>query len=617
MGALVKLFGIGKSLIRLRPFMRGGRYLYGSVILTATVAAVLEAAALGLLGGVVLVILKAGAIGGKLRWIERWSGPTDSFNGLAFLAAVALAAMIAKNGALYVSSRLGTILKRRVAVNLRESLFSHLLRAPLRVFEERKAGEISSAVFNDTQRALTALETAVLATQRGSMALAYVGVLFFVSWPLALVAILLTVGLIAPVVRVHRRISELGAANLREFRRLIADLTESLAGVRVTRAANAQEQQLKRVGIQSRTQAEADERYARLAGLLQPLLEVLAGAAVLAILLAASRLTDQGLLEPDQLLTFGLVLMRLLPIINQLNNYQVALLYHGASLSSLQSWFALPTYPERPFGQRTFEGLRKGLRFESVGLTYETGRAALNDVSFEVPAGQMVALVGASGSGKSTAAALLLRLRAPTAGHILIDGVDHWEFTAESWHHRVAIVEQDAFLFNDTVAANITYGAPDATPADVADALRAAHLTDVILSLPQGLDTPVGERGVSLSGGQRQRLAIARALVRRPEVLVLDEATSALDTVSERHIQQALEAARRDRTVLVIAHRLSTIRSADSIVVMDDGRVVEHGSWDELVGRDGAFARLVRSNATPSGTDSDFSVPASQQNTKG
>jgi ABC-type multidrug transport system fused ATPase/permease subunit len=208
-----------------------------------------------------------------------------------------------------------------------------------------------------------------------------------------------------------------------------------------------------------------------------------------------------------------------------------------------------------------------------------------------------VALVGPSGSGKSTIAALLLRFRMLTGGKILVDGRDYWEFSAASWHRGVAVVEQDAFLFHDTMANNIQYGFTEATPAALKKAVELAHLQDVVDGLPKGLDTVVGERGTMLSGGQRQRLALARALVRDPQVLILDEATSSLDTMSEREVQIALNQARQGRTSLVIAHRLSTVRNADHIVVLDEGRVVQQGTWKELELQAGLFSNLLKMNA--------------------
>jgi ABC-type multidrug transport system fused ATPase/permease subunit len=220
---------------------------------------------------------------------------------------------------------------------------------------------------------------------------------------------------------------------------------------------------------------------------------------------------------------------------------------------------------------------------------------ALDDIHFTVPVGQTVAIVGPSGAGKSTLANILLRLRAPSSGRITIDGRDCWEFSSESWHRATALVEQDAFLFHGTLRENILYGLGEVSEEALNGALAAAHLTDVVSSLPDGLNTLVGERGAMVSGGQRQRIAIARAVIRNPSILILDEATSHLDAVSERLVQQALQNASRGRTTIVIAHRLSTIREADKLVVLEDGRLVEQGTWDNLASAGGTFSRLIRS----------------------
>jgi ATP-binding cassette subfamily B protein len=269
------------------------------------------------------------------------------------------------------------------------------------------------------------------------------------------------------------------------------------------------------------------------------------------------------------------------------------LFYVAGGIREVDRFLSMPVYPERPFGNVSFSGIREVMRLEGVSYTYGTGTEALREVDFKVRAGQTVAIVGSSGSGKSTLASLLLRLRAPSAGRITVDGIDYWQFSAESWHRSIALVEQDAFLFHGTLRENVLYGWQHVTDGALERAIEAANLSDMVDALPAGLDTLVGERGAMVSGGQRQRIAIARAIVRDPGILVLDEATSHLDSVSEQLVQQALNNAARGRTTIIIAHRLSTIRDADWIVVFDHGRIVEEGTWASLQAAKGTFDRLV------------------------
>ena len=235
------------------------------------------------------------------------------------------------------------------------------------------------------------------------------------------------------------------------------------------------------------------------------------------------------------------------------------------------------------------------IRFEEVGFAYPGAhRPALEGVSFDIPAGATVAIVGPSGAGKTTLANLLLRFWDPATGHILIDGVDLREFELDHLRRRISLVSQDTYLFNDTLRANVVLARPEADEAAIRRALDEAALADFVASLPEGLDTRVGERGVQLSGGQRQRVAIARAFLKNAPTLILDEATSHLDAVSEAQVRSALDSLMRDRTTIVIAHRLSTVRHADLLVVLDKGRLVERGTHAALVARGGLYARLIR-----------------------
>jgi ABC-type multidrug transport system fused ATPase/permease subunit len=299
----------------------------------------------------------------------------------------------------------------------------------------------------------------------------------------------------------------------------------------------------------------------------------------------------------SHLLAYGFVLLRVLPLLNQLYGLQGHFMYLAGGIREVERWLETPLFPARPFGRATAPRLGTELRFEGLSYRYSSGTSALDAVDFTVRAGRTVAIAGRSGAGKSTLASILLRFRAPAAGRITVDGRDWWEFSPESWHRTVALVEQDAFLFHGTLRDNIVYGCDAADDTALRQAISIANLDDVVRGLPAGLDTLVGERGVMLSGGQRQRVAIARAVIRNPAILVLDEATSHLDSVSEALVQQALQNASRGRTTIVIAHRLSTIRQADWVVVLDAGRVVEQGTWDTLQAAGGAFHRLLASAA--------------------
>jgi ABC-type multidrug transport system fused ATPase/permease subunit len=321
---------------------------------------------------------------------------------------------------------------------------------------------------------------------------------------------------------------------------------------------------------------------------------VLGGIAI--ITFASIYLLPQKILSPEALFTFGMYLVRMLPIVSLVYSIRGQLIFMAEGLFEVERWLETPQHPAVPFGNRKFEFLKSYLSFEGITYSYPNGKLAVENVTFDVRKGQTVALVGSSGSGKTTLANLLLRMRTPASGAIIVDGISHWEFTPESWHRRVATVEQDAFLFHTTLKENICFGLEDVPDEKVWEVLEMSQLSEWVQTLPDGLNTIVGERGASLSGGQRQRLAIARALVRDPEILVLDEATSALDSVSERLVQEALDNAQKGRTVLVIAHRLSTIRHADKIIVLEQGRIVEKGSWNELQDLGGAFANYVHSS---------------------
>lgn len=530
-----------------------------------------------------------------LQWLERQlPGHSPAFY-VAVVCFAIVVAIAAKNVAAYISQVLAADLKKRISVTLRDALFRRLHSADLDLFDRSPGGEIANVFLVETYRVALAIDVLVSTLQRGSIGLFYLGALCYISWPLTLLVVALAAAIGSVLAFVYRQITSAGVELTELNHRIAALLTQSFAGVRIVRATNSQGRVIDEFRAMSVAQARAEERSTHASSMLFPLTETLAViGAMLIVCCAYVFFVRPGHMLSSYLLAYGFMLLRLLPLLNQLYGLQGHLLYLAGGVREVQVWLDTPVYPSRPFGTRPYTPLRSAIHFDRISYTYPNGAVALRDVDFTVPVGQTVAIVGPSGSGKSTLAAILLRFRSPTTGRVMVDGNDYWEYSPESWHRATALVEQDAFLFHGTLRENIAYGFAGATPEAIQRAIEVANLSDVIATLPQGLDTLVGERGAMVSGGQRQRIAIARAIIRDPSILILDEATSHLDSVSEQLVQQALMNASRGRTTIVIAHRLSTIREADKLIVLEQGRLVEEGTWEVLEASGGAFQRLLR-----------------------
>ncbi len=507
---------------------------------------------------------------------------------------IVILAVTLKNTLVWLSGQVGVKLQEFVVRDLRNQLYAHLLRLPLPWFTRNKVGQVIARVLNDTGNAKTVVtELVTRSLWSGAQVIATLVAMFTTSWRLSLAALVIapvTIGAIQPVLRKLRK----GYRRLgNEQGEMTSLVQEVVSGVRLVKSYRAESREEAKFSDRNNAFAKGYVRVGRLALLSGPVTETLGTfTAVIILWYGAQLVLDEGSLTGAELLVFLVQVMRLLQPLKQLSQTPAAAQQSLASAERVFEILDAPAETTTDRGTRDMATFEREIAFSGVGFQYDGGAAALQDVTFTARKGDVVALVGASGAGKSTLVDLLPRFLDPTAGRITLDGVDLREIRLGALRALTGIVSQDTVLFNDTVRANVAFGRPDATQAQLDDAARAANALAFIEALPEGWDTNLGERGSRLSGGQRQRVAIARALVSDPPILILDEATSALDVESERLVQEAIDRLLEGRTVFVIAHRLATIQHADRILVLDGGRLVEEGAHDALLARGGPYARL-------------------------
>lgn len=553
--------------------------------------------------GVAVIALIINAIGDTLLvsmikpLLDESFGGLDKIdsNFLAMMPIYLIGLMILRGASGFVATYCLSWVSGNVVMNLRRQLFQHFMKMPVSFFDKESSGALLSRITYDSEQVASATSSALVSIVReGASIIGLMALMFWNSWQLSAILIV-----IAPVVAISIRIVS------KRFRKISRNMQEAMGSV-----TSSAEQMLKghKVVLSYGGQQVEKERFDNVSNQMRrqtmklvsaqaisnPVIQVIASLALVVVLILANTPSLRAELTPG---TFAVIFGSMFGLMRPLKALTSVTSQFQRGMAACHTLFELMDLEtEKDNGKVEVKRVKGDVEIKNVTFTYPTkDTPALRDVSFSIPAGKTLALVGRSGSGKSTIANLLTRFYDIESGEINLDAVEIRDYKLANLRNQVAVVSQNVHLFNDTIANNIAYASEGAySREDIERAAELAYAMDFIKGMDKGLDTIIGENGVSLSGGQRQRLAIARALLRDAPVLILDEATSALDTESERAIQSALDELQKDRTVLVIAHRLSTIENADQILVVDDGEIVERGTHSELISHDGAYAQLHR-----------------------
>ena len=524
--------------------------------------------------------------------LSPFEGVPERYRLIVMLLAVILTILL-KNLTAYLRSLLTVVFNRSLTNTIKSEMFQTLMDSDLDFFTKAKVGDLTKRLGSDTAQCTQTINGYVsLITQLIILSL-FVSLLISISWRLTLISSLL-IALIGIINQLFiRRSKRFGFFLNQEQKNYSIKVIETLNGIRLIKSVSSENREYIKLKELMLSLENIALKAKMNSALISPVNEVTSMITVISILLLGRYLfADQITNVSAILLTYLLVLFRMLPMVSQINSSRNAIAKGSASFNMAVDLWRRDNKPIMKPGSIPFQKVKSQIHFYEISFSYPgNDNLVLKNVDISLPRGKTLALVGGSGAGKSTFADLLPRFYDPTSGCITIDGIDLREFDITSLRKKTGIVSQTTHLFNDTVKNNIIYASPDATEDEIIEAVRQANAYDFIMDLPKQWDTQIGDRGVMLSGGQRQRLAIARALLQDPEILILDEATSALDTVSERLVQKAIDQLSRDRTVLVIAHRLSTIQNADQIAVLDQGKLVEIGTHSELLEKESGYYR--------------------------
>lgn len=529
---------------------------------------------------------------GWLAGVVGWIG-TDKFSILNF--AVVAVLLIAVIGALssYFEKYLTTSVGQWVMHDLRRVLYSHIQRLSLSFHDQKRTGDLISRVTSDIDAVQNLISQVLLGMLVNVLTLVgMVGVMFYLNWEFTLIALLVAPGLFLVVYHFTHRIKKASRAVRRKEGEVVNVLEEVLSSIRVVKAFAREDFEQKRFERQSLKSVEAALAARSIKAKLPPIVEIIVACGTCLVLWYGARLVLTGALTAGDLLVFLLYLGKMYKPMRELSKMTDTISKASVGWERirevLENEMQIRDLPRAKRAPR-FKG---GIEFDHVDFSYNGGQAVLKDISLTIKPGQLAALVGPTGAGKTTIVSLLPRFYDLTAGEIRIDGRDIRQYKSRSLRQQISFVLQETLLFRATVAQNIAYGKPEATREEIIRAARLANADEFIEQMPEGYDTMIGERGVTLSGGQRQRITIARAIIRDAPILILDEPSAGLDAASEKLVFDALENLMQGRTSIVIAHRLATVRRADVIFVIDGGQVVEQGTHQELLDNGGLYAKL-------------------------
>lgn len=512
---------------------------------------------------------------------------------LNVLPLVLLLVFLGKGIFYYAYSYLLDSAGQSVIRDLRKNIFQQIHSLPISFFHTTTTGELISRVISDVTLIQGAVSRAMVGVLKDCFqVIGLLFVVFYLNWKLALMSVIFLPLTFIPVAHFGRKFRQLSTNNQQTVALISNMLHETIVGHRIVKAFGMERYERKRFSALVDRLFDIIVRDIKFNSLQHPVMEFLGGLGIAAIIWYGGYQVLQGQSTPGTFFSFLTALIMIYEPIKGVSDINSTVQKGLAAAVRVFHLLDVRSDIVEKTDAITLPPFSKDIRFENVSFSYDHQTPVLRDINLQVRRGEVLAIVGPSGGGKTTLVNLIPRFFDVNAGRILIDGYDLHDITTSSLREQLAIVEQQTVLFNDTVKNNIAYGDPGRTDEQIVSAARAAHAYDFIIGLPAGFDTVIGESGARLSGGQRQRISIARALLKDAPILILDEATSALDTESEREVQKALENLMKDRTTFIIAHRLSTIRNADRIIVMQEGRIVEEGNHQELMARNGVYTLL-------------------------